>query len=252
MACLRDVPVGELLDAYATLPANLDSSGLGIAIDGGFLPAHPRTLFDSGAFSKVPYLLGANSDEGTLFFIGATPLATPAEYTAALVERFGPLAPHVEARYPVTDFPTPQDAFVRAVGDATLVCSTYDVAARAATAGNRVYVYNFARVIPLPFVALLDLGAFHGAEIPYVFGSVPPPGVWDERLSGRMQQFWTSFADRGRNPRAPKTRSWPRFRARTWQMVRLNAEGFDNDVAKLKNFRRSECEFWSGVYELLE
>jgi hypothetical protein len=33
-------------------------------------------------------------------------------------------------------------------------------------------------------------------------------------------------------------------------MLRLNAQGFDNDVLKLKNFRRPECEFWSAYYEL--
>lgn len=252
LACLRSVPTTELLDAHDTLPAGFSASGVGMSIDGGFLPDHPRRLFDSGAFSHVPYLLGANSDEGTLFFIGATPIATPEEYSAVLAERYGPLAPYVEDQYPVTAFASPNAAFLRVVGDAALVCSTYDTARRASADGNRVFVYNFARVIPLPFVGLLDLGAFHGAEIAYVFGSTPSPSASDAVLASRMRQYWTSFATRGRNPRASKAPGWPRFRERSWQMLRLNALGQPKDVVKIKDFRRTECEFWSQVYELIE
>lgn len=249
LACLRAAPVDALLDAYG----NFELAGTPISVDGAFLPAHPRALFDSGAFSRVPYLMGFNSDEGTLFFIGATPITTPAEYTAELTARYGALAPQIEAVYPVTSFPTPQDALVRVVGDSSLVCPTVDVARRVSAAKNpRTYVYNFARVIPLPFVSLLDLGAFHGAEIPYVFNSVPPPTTSDTQLANRMQEYWTSFALKGRNPRAAKSASWPRFKERTWQMLRLNAPGATDGVKRIKSFRRPECEFWSSVYPTLE
>ncbi|MCC6846985.1 MAG: carboxylesterase family protein [Deltaproteobacteria bacterium] len=249
LACLRAAPVAALLDAFGD--SELD--GTPISIDGAFLPAHPRTLFDRGAFSHVPYMLGFNSDEGTLFFIGATPLASPAEYTAALTARYGALAPQVEAVYPVTSFPTPQDAFVRVVGDATLVCPTVDVARRVSAAKNpRTYVYNFARVIPLAFVNILDLGAFHGAEIPYVFNSVPAPNFFDAQLGSRMQEYWTSFARKGRNPGAAKSAAWPRFKERPWRMLRFDAPELATGITRIKHFRRAECEFWSSVYDTIE
>jgi para-nitrobenzyl esterase len=249
LACLRAAPVGELLDAFG----NFELDGTPISIDGGFLPAHPRALFDGGAFSRVPYLLGFNSDEGTLFFIGSTPVTTPAEYTAALAARYGPVAPQVEALYPLSHFATPQDALIRAVGDATLVCPTIDVARRVSGAKNpRTYVYNFARIIPLPFVSVLDLGAFHGAEIPYVFNSVPAPNGFDVQLGSRMQEYWTSFALKGRNPRATKSKSWPRFKERPWRMLRFDAPVITTGITRIKHFRRPECEFWSQVYEAIE
>ena len=247
--CLRALPVATLLNAAGGAAESL-SSGTRITIDGGFLPAHPRDLFDAGTFNQVPYLLGANDDEGTLFFIGSTAITTPAEYTAELVTRFGAtLAPQIEAVYPVGYFASPQDALIRVVGDSALVCSTYDVASRVADAGRRTYVYEFARVAPLAIVQLLDLGAFHGSEIPYVFGSLTPPTVPDERLATRMQEYWTRFAEKGRQPRATKSAVWPRFRPRSWQMLHLDAMGLPNDVRKVKNFRRPECEFWSSVYD---
>jgi para-nitrobenzyl esterase len=249
LACLRATSVSALLAALGA-DDSPDAPRTGIAVDGGFLPAHPRTLFDSGNFNQVPYLLGANADEGTLFFIGTTPITTPAEYTATLQARFGPArAAQIEALYPVGLFPSPQDALIRVVGDSTLFCSTYDVAKRVAAAGRRTYVYEFARVPQLPFVSLLKLGAFHGSEIPYVFGSVTPPTENDQRLGDRMQQYWTRFAEKGRQPRAKKSPAWPRFRPKTYQLMRLDATGQRTDAIKIKNFRRAECEFWSTVYE---
>lgn len=246
LACLRAVPVSELLDATASNPEALGTSG--VVVDGGFLPAHPRALFDAGTFNDVPYLLGANADEGTLFFIGATEITTPAEYTATLQTRFGPaLAAQVEALYPLTSYPSPQAALVRVIGDSALVCPTYDVARRVSAAGRRTYVYEFSRVGPIPVVTLLKLGAFHGAEIPYVFGSLEPPTAGDRRLATRMQEYWTSFAERGRNPRASRSTAWPRFRTKTYQMLRLDGRGERKDVVKIKNFRRTECDFWSSV-----
>jgi para-nitrobenzyl esterase len=240
-----------LLDAVGALDeGGLTFSRRDISVDGGFLPAQPRALFDAGTFAQVPYLLGANADEGTLFFISEPVITTSAEYTAALQSRFGAaLGAQVEAVYPVTSFPSPQAAIVRVVGDAGLVCPTYDVARRVAAAGRRTYVYEFARVAPLAVVSLLKLGAFHGSEIPYVFGSLTPPTTGDARLSSRMQQYWTRFADKGRQPRASKSAAWPRFRPTTYEMLRLDGIDDKKDVRKIKNFRRPECDFWTSVYE---
>src|SRR6185436_1237604 len=130
--------------------------------------------------------------------------------------RYGALAPEIEALYPVDSFESPQDALIRVVGDSTLVCSTYDVATRVAAAKNRTYVYNFSRVPPLGFVSLLDLGAFHGAEIAYIFGSVPPPGFQDAELGRAMQEYWSRFAEGGK-PKAKGFKGWPRFKGKSYK-----------------------------------
>ena len=248
LACLRATPVADLLDGYAFSEAELAVTGLGISIDGGVLPDHPRTLFDAGEFTRVPYVLGANSDEGTLFFVGSTPITTEAEYTAELLLRYGARAAEIEALYPLWLFPSPQDALIRVAGDSSLVCTTFDVASRVSAAKKgRAFVYNFARVIPLPFVGLLDLGAFHGAEIAYVFGSVPPPTSADAKLGTQMREYWSRFAEKGR-PKAKKAKGWPRFKAKSYKMLQLNTP----DLNKLKGFRKAQCEFWTSVYEELE
>jgi len=245
LACLRAVAVADLLDAAAGGPEGSETS-LGIAIDGGFLTDHPRTSFDIGDFAEVPYLLGANKDEGTLFFVGSTPITTNAEYQAVLLEQYGPYAAAISAMYPVNAYASPQDALIRVFGDSRLVCSTYDVARRVADAikpRRKVFAYAFLRVPPLPFIGLLDLGAFHGLEIAYVFGSIPPPTTTDEVLGLQMREYWTRFATKGK-PKAKKARGWPRFKTKSWKML-----GLDPYLSKMRDYARPECDFWRTIYE---
>lgn len=242
LACLRAVPVPELLDAAAG-PAEGSEVDLGVSVDGGFLPLHPRALLDAGEIPKVPWMLGANAEEGSIFFIGSTPITTDAEYQAELFLRYGAFAPEIAAVYPSNLFASPQDALIRVMGDSALVCSTYDVARRVGDAKKKAFAYHFARVPPLSFIALLDLGAFHGLEIAYVFGSIEPPSSVDAYLGEKMREYWTNFARKGK-PKAKKAKGWPRFKSKSWKML-----GFLSEPMKVKDLRRSQCEFWRNVYE---
>ena len=236
LACLRQLPTSTFL-------AHLGQGNFGPVVDGGFLPDQPRALFDSRRYARVPYLLGSNSDEGTLFFLGVPPVTTEAEYLAALVARYGALAPQVAAVYPASDFPTPQDALVRAFGDSILVCSTYDTARRAAAGGANTYLYNFSREIPIPILQQLGLHAFHGSEIVYVFGSITPPTPEDGTLGALMRGYWARFARSG-TPNVHGVFKWPRYTNAADQRINLDVE-----PSVLTGFRRRECDFWFGVYD---
>lgn len=243
LACLRGVPTDELLDAGPLLDLLPEGGGLGLSVDGGFLPEHPRETLDRRERRpKIPWILGANTDEGTLFAIGS-PEITAAEYTAELIARYGGYAAEIEALYPATAFGTPRDALIRVSGDSSLVCSTYDVATRYAKRRQRTFVYHFARVPPLGVLDVLDLGAFHGLEIAYVFGSASPPTFNDERLGEQMRAYWSSFADRGR-PKIRPGQRWGRFNRRSHKILRLN-----NSIELTRQYKRAECEFWSSLYD---
>ena len=242
LACLRALPVTDLLNAAAPGP---DGSGgdLAISVDGKFLPEHPRALFTSGNFSHVPYILGSNLNEGTLFFMGA-PQITEEEYTAELFSRYGSDAPAIEAMYPARAFGTPLNALIRVMGDSTLVCSTYDAASRISEAKKtKVYAYVFARVPPLSFIDLLKLGAFHGLEIAYVFGSTTPPSPTDADLATAMQGYWSSLATKGK-PKVKGSKGWGRFKTKSWKMI-----AFGDEIAKEKGYKQAECAFWRGLYD---
>jgi carboxylesterase type B len=236
LTCLRQVPVAMLL-------ANPSMGDFGPIVDGGVLPDQPRALMDSGNYAKVPYILGSNADEGTLFFLGATPVTTEAEYLDALHTRYGDLADQVAAVYPVANFASPQAALVRAFGDSILVCPTYDSARRAAAGGAPVYLYNFARPVESDLLAPLMLGATHGVEITYVFGSVPPPSPGYAEVQDALQGYWTQFASTG-DPNSDGAVVWPRYDDATDQRI-----NFGDGVSVLSGFRRPECEFWWSVYD---
>lgn len=67
-----------------------------------------------------------------------------------------------------------------------------------ADAGEPTYLYHFTRVPPRG--PATRLGAFHGLEIPYVFGLAPKlPGTdaTDRALSAAMSGAWVRFAATG-------------------------------------------------------
>ncbi len=234
LQCLRQVPVSTLLGAGGSFNP---------IIDGAVLPDQPRALFAAGRFSRVPYILGSNSDEGTLFFIGTPPVTTEEQYLAALRDSYGDRAEQIADVYPPANFASPQDALARVVGDSGLVCPTYDSARRAAANGADVYLYNFARPIPIKQLASLKLGATHGAEIAYVFGSLDPGTDADRQIALAMQGYWTRMAYNG-NPNGENAVAWPRYQDAGDQ--RLN---FDTAISVVTGFRRTECEFWWGLYD---
>ncbi len=234
LACLRGVSVAALLDS------GVDVS---VTVDGGFLPEQPRTLFAAGEFAKVPYIAGSNADEGTIGFLGVPPVETEDEYMQALRDRWGDRADAVAAVYPLSSYPNPQDALMRAVGDAGLGCGTQDSARRAAAGGAPVYLYNFARWVQVPELIPLDLRALHGVEIAYVFGSPPPATEADARLADAVQGYWTRLARTG-DPNGPGAVPWPPYDDASDRRLDLDVE-----ITETARFRRTECELWFGVYD---
>ena len=234
LACLRAAPVGALLDSDVAV---------GPTVDGGFLPDQPRVLLAAGDFADVPYVLGSNADEGTIFFLGIPPVTSEDEYLAALRERWGDRAEEIARVYPASAFASPQDALERVVGDSGLVCGTYDSARRVAAAGGPVWLYNFARWVQIPELQPLDLRALHGAEIAYVFGSPPPPTGADAALVEAIQGYWTRLARDG-DPNGDDAVSWPRYDDADDRRLNL-----DVPISVVRDFRRTECGYWWGVYD---
>jgi len=65
VACLRDLPyetLYPLLNNFLFLDL---TPGFAPTVDGDIIPNYPTELLHSGRFSRVPHLLGTNSDEGT-------------------------------------------------------------------------------------------------------------------------------------------------------------------------------------------
>jgi len=241
LACLRGKSASDLM----ATPAVAEGADYGPDVDGTFLPEQPRVLFDSGRIAKVPYLLGSNTDEGTLF-LGTIHPTTQAEYMAALVQMFPGTANAVANQYPMSAFaggkPNPAEAaLARVIGDARLVCPTFDSAARAAHAGVKVWMYNYD--IPAPIdIPGTYLGATHGSELASVFGTSPTFTPDTQAASDLMQRYWTNFARAG-TPNGGSDPMWPALTDAA--NVRIN---FALQPTIVTDFRAAQCAFWREGY----
>jgi para-nitrobenzyl esterase len=240
--------VPALLTAAAMLPALPTGRTIGPTVDGDFMPEQPRLRYKHGQINKVPYMLGSNTDEGSLFTAGAAPITTEAQYDAALDMQFMGRRDAIKALYSLDKFadgkPNPaQAALTRAIGDARLVCSTTDSALLAAQHAPAVYTYNFD--IPVdPSLTPAFLGATHGAELAYVFQTSSRFNASQTAASELMQRYWTNFARTG-DPNGDSDPKWPSFDAA--QDRRMN---FAIDAsAVVESFRKQECQLWIAGYE---
>ncbi len=222
-AQLRALTPEQLLAAGPS-PATLLEIGLTwkpIA-DGYVLADAPTRLWAAGEQMSVPLLIGSNKDEGNAFLGGLS--IPPDQYDTYMHKVFGPYADEALALYPA---PQPSDVLPALSRMLTEVgfASTARFAAREMSAVNTsaaaVYLYQFTRV-PLNN----PLGAFHGVEIPYVFGNTALfSGLGtlekaDYDLSAAIMGYWTRFAASG-DPNGGGDPQWPAYQAGSDQHLEL-------------------------------
>ena len=198
--------------------------------DGYVFPENVGLAFAKGKYNKVPMLFGYNSDEGTLFFPDDPqptvwlPDVKPAE-KAALTDKLSEAFP-VNAEKLVdfynldTDF---QTGGTQWMGDEIFGVNIRYVARQNEAQGQDSYLYYFSRVPPSK---KQTLGAFHAAEIPFVFGSYEPilgQSDDDKTLADLMQNYWVNFAKNG-NPNGDGLPGWPMHKSKNWMHLTANTD----------------------------
>jgi len=208
----------------STLPGNPNLAGLR-ALDSGALLSAAHRLLGSGDFApavdgvvvtapageglyaqpaSVDLLVGTNRDEWFMY-VDDDPAALAAAIDAL------PEAARPSLRRLADAQATPRLGHDRAVTFANMACPAYLQARAAQRGGGRAYVYRFTRVRPGP--GGRALGAYHGAEVPYVFDTHDawlPSDAADRRLTETMMRYWTNFARSG-DPNATGLPPWPGY-----------------------------------------
>ncbi len=248
--CLRAKPAAEVLKA---LPRRLEIIfGDGVAwtpnVDGSVLPDTPLSLLKAGKVNTASLIVGANKDEGTLFIALGAKVDTEADLRAALQSLYPPmLAESILARYYTGKNVTPKDASIAAIGDA-FVCDSRRVA-RLVSAHAPTFRYYFTHATQFIYK---DLGAFHSAEIPFVFGNpyvyIPLHEV-EVPLSHAMQNYWTFFARStaptfeflGTVPEGAV--AWPAYKPDTDTHLELEVGAIKTGTG----LRKEACDFWDAL-----
>jgi para-nitrobenzyl esterase len=189
------------------------------SVDGVVIPGQPRTLFEAGAFERVPTIVGFSRDEGWGAFITRSfpSGVTTAQYEAWVGTEFGPLAPGVLELYASEAASSPIEAMARVVGDVQFVCEARRLARAIERSGTRTYVYAYEHEID----ALSLDHVIHGVEGNILFANNYAPPQFpaytltadDLALHAAMAGYWTGFAATGNpNRGGRKAVSWPRYR----------------------------------------
>jgi para-nitrobenzyl esterase len=231
IAALRALSAEELLTRSTTRrDLMFDNAGVDFwpIIDGAVLPDEPWVALEKGNFARVPLIIGTNADEGTVFTIGL-PIKTAAAWHEHLAGRHPGAEAEVETTYATSDSGV-RAAAVQWVNDWYFHGSTRAVARAVAAHNVPVYLYGFSRVPP----QAKRQGAYHSAEIPYVFGNgfvfgkgergFPPPFEdADRSLGAAMSGAWVQFVRTG-DPNASGLPTWPRYEKSTDQHIDFGAE----------------------------
>ncbi len=241
LECLQAVPVEDFV---ALSPSELGGGGIvgsgwGPSVDYGMLRGVPLDVIQAAEHAPVPFAIGANQDE-TSVWVG--PL-TEAAYAAAVDAVFQTLATEVHAQYPSSDYGSPREAWIALTTDLQFVCPVRRIADAAVNLQpNDTWRYHFT-FEPGGLVGQTQ-GAYHGLELAYLFqalddvadatGYVVRPE--DRVMEAAILEYWTAFAANGEMPG-----DWP-----VWDEQDTHLE-IGETIAPAQGVRTEHCDFWDSL-----
>ena len=212
-------------------------------IDGRVLPRQVIEMFDRGEQPKIPILAGFNSGEIRSLKILLPPApADSAAYEKQIRANYGDLAGRFLEQYPAADF---AESMLATTRDALYGWTAERLVAKQTAAGVPSFLYYFDHGYPAE--ESLNLHAFHGSEIPFVFGTTDKtPANWpkvpdtpvETQLTDAMSSYWATFSRSG-EPTAKGQPAWPPY-------------GSTRAYMAFEDAPRPKTHLLPGMYELNE
>jgi para-nitrobenzyl esterase len=221
VAALRALPAEVLMKSSGGLDAPDSPTPI---VDGALVPEPVAQAFAEGKQAHVPFILGANSYEASLF---------------------GRVRQHPEATLDLLG--DKKDAAVKLYGDgdpaaaASLLWTENAIvepdrylARQEVKAGNKAYVYYFSYV-PAAIRATAP-GVNHGGEIPYVFKVLSPVALQrngyaipaatpdDQKVADAIHAYWIAFAKTG-EPDSAGGVLWPAYTPENDAAIEFSNDG---------------------------
>ena len=250
IACLRTKAVGAILSKQNPVGQNppLGQSVALVTQDNIILKNTIQKLLEAGQFKKVPTIVGSTHDETRFHIAGNTRIGTgttcnftsnitPGNYQMSLQNTGASqqMASQVAMAYPAGNSPkTANIAFAQQSTDANYACRTLRTNRWMALKGGINFAYEFndanaPHYLWSPFKlsdnSTFPYGAYHGAELPYLFrhgtkdgcgANIPAMTGPQKQLAAKMVTYWTTFAKTGNPnpvPAVPGLQNWPEFTA---------------------------------------
>jgi para-nitrobenzyl esterase len=260
LACLRGKSRDEILRALPTGMeqfAENDRTHWGPIVDGLEIPDQPRTLFETGTFSRVPVIIGSNRDEGWTWVNRSFPSAmfTQEHYESAVETEFGADAPAILAAYPSLEYGSPKNALSFLVNDAEYACGAERLSRLIERTNTPVYLYQFEYapegVVPDRAPHGLDVSLLFGTDVgfPILPSSTYVLNVTDLKLFRSMARYWRQFAETGDPNNDDVNVHWPAFSPSDEDG--RNGDRYlilDRPVRPGKHLREPHCAFWEPYF----
>jgi para-nitrobenzyl esterase len=235
LAAMRQLP-SEVI--YRAAKGALDGQDWDPVVDGISLRESPAADYRRRGIA-YDLLVGSNRNEWYMYVDGdATRLAKDLEtMPAGARTALGALAAEAaDVRHGWDRFQT----------FAEMACPSYLMAASAARAGRKSWVYRFSRV--RPGAGGEQLLAYHGAEIPYVFDTHDrwfSGDAADVALTRNMLAYWSAFAHGG-DPNGAGRAAWPRFDETSPRVLELDASISTRPAPDIESCRRLAAVLYPG------
>ncbi|PVH92878.1 extracellular lipase [Periconia macrospinosa] len=207
LACLRGVSFDTFLNATRSVPSLLSFNSVALSYlprpDGKVLTQSPEVFASSGKFPKIPFIVGDQEDEGTLFALFQSNLTTTADIENYLSTLYFRDASPEQIKALVATYPDdaaagspfgsgqdnnwyPQFKRLAAIlGDATFTLTRRFILNATATVNPDVpswsYLASYGRGTPI-------LGTLHGSDLLQVFYGIP-----DNFARKSIQQHYFNF-----------------------------------------------------------
>lgn len=225
---LRSIPAADII---AHIPNKAHLGGYALpTVDGVVIPKLMGEAIRDGSIYNVPILAGYNADEGTLFYDSIDrPTVLVPDFPELLEARLAFLediygsddAAALIALYDLDDPETFRKGETDMLGDDLFGVHMRHLAAMNSAEGAPSYLYHFTRIPPSKNQTI---GAFHAAEIPFVFGThtaLSGLSEDDKILTDALARYWTNFARTG-DPNEAGLPGWPRYTAATDMWMTFN------------------------------
>ena len=160
--------------------------------------------FKSRNVQNIDLLIGSNNDEWSLYFDGNV------NFGLWLDEETNP-EKKIKLLELLDDIKDPIRKMDLLITAKNFVCPSLFMAEELKKKGGSTWVYQFNRVRDNELAN--KYGAFHGAELPYVFDTHDewlPTNEIDKELTREIQSYWLSFARTG-NPNNDDAVQWPEY-----------------------------------------
>ncbi|KAF1810002.1 alpha/beta-hydrolase [Eremomyces bilateralis CBS 781.70] len=238
LACLRGLSYDDFLSAVTSVPNFVDSSSVNLSYlprpdpSDDFFPVSPETAIRSGAYAKVPLIIGDVKDEGTLFSLPQTDLSTTQQLISYLKSYF-PLASTLQVAGLAAIYPDePEDGSPYDTGSAnqiypqfkrlaSIIGDLFFDLARRSYLTSVSYTVKTWTYLDTSLYGLPVLGTFHVSDLFQIFFDVP-----DAVAGSNMRKYFISFIntlDPNSYNSATGLTSWPQYSLILPKMMNFSA-----------------------------